>query len=336
MANGFKWSVSEVSLAQHSEDELWSAINVVFSSRSRNTTTYKFCFLKAMLDNIYNVDADLVLPFSVVFNRMAEIYWNLVVRYGLKQINNRKTSAAERIINDVLVRYDLSEETSFEALRPDLKQELCRRVLKECSANVVGALCGDTRQIIYGFDKRTGKIRFNGDAYRFLVKYAYVIGKLNYFEWIKFLEMSNREESAFALASKLDCSAKRENLGYYSDFLMERFGAHRCFYCGRELNQHCEVDHFIPWSFVKDDKAWNFVQACRDCNNHKRDKLTVPQFVGKVVERNEEIIRMPQLLELVEPDFVGYDRHKLHKMYNSAVFNGFDKDWQPKGVYDIG
>ena len=38
------------------EDELWSAFSCVFSSRSRNDSSYKFGFLKAIIDNLYNVD----------------------------------------------------------------------------------------------------------------------------------------------------------------------------------------------------------------------------------------------------------------------------------------
>lgn len=60
--------------------------------------------------------------------------------------------------------------------------------MKECSKYVVAALCTDFRYIIYGFDKDKTKIQFSYFAYIFLVKYAYIIGKLNYFEWIKFLE----------------------------------------------------------------------------------------------------------------------------------------------------
>ena len=27
-----------------------------------------------------------------------------------------------------------------------------------------------------------------------------------------------------------------------------------------------DIDHFIPWSFVKDDKIWNLVLSCAECN----------------------------------------------------------------------
>ena len=50
---------SPINNAYHSDDELWSAINNLFSTRARFTTSYKFCFFKSILDNIYNVNENL-------------------------------------------------------------------------------------------------------------------------------------------------------------------------------------------------------------------------------------------------------------------------------------
>ena len=80
---GYNLTASDITDAYHSEDELWSAINPVFQTKSRNSTSYKYCFLKAILDNIFNVNADLVLPFYVVFERFTEIYWNLIIKFRL-------------------------------------------------------------------------------------------------------------------------------------------------------------------------------------------------------------------------------------------------------------
>ena len=85
-----------------SDDELWSALSVVFSSKSVNDTSYKFGFLKAIIDNLYNVDEDLKLTFDQLFSKFGEIYWNLVLKYGLKQKkptrDNRET-ALERVLH---------------------------------------------------------------------------------------------------------------------------------------------------------------------------------------------------------------------------------------------
>lgn len=61
------WLLKEYSISNdfHSDDELWSAVNNIFSSRVRYTTSYKFCFLKAILDNIYNVNENLELKWWI-------------------------------------------------------------------------------------------------------------------------------------------------------------------------------------------------------------------------------------------------------------------------------
>ena len=326
------WLLKEYSINNdfHSDDELWSAVNNILSGRVRFTTSYKFCFLKAILDNIYNVNQNLELPMADLFARFTEIYWNLVVKHSLRQIREGRKSSINILIEETKTRNMACPELPFERLTQIERERLIALAAKDCSRYVVGALCTDLRYIVYGFDKQKTYIKFNYFAYMFLLKYAYIIGKLNYFEWIKFLESVNDKENAHDIAGCLDDSSQRTDLSRYRKLLLEDLGNHRCFYCGCELNNSCEVDHFIPWTFVKDDKAWNFVQACRNCNGSKKDKLAGPQFMGNIIKRNQEILRMPLLVEAFKSDFDGYRDERLPEMYKSAAFNGFEVGWEPK------
>ena len=47
-----------------SDDEMWFAFSNLFSSHSKNSSSYKFGFLKAIMDNLYNVDENLALTFD--------------------------------------------------------------------------------------------------------------------------------------------------------------------------------------------------------------------------------------------------------------------------------
>ena len=326
------WLLKEYSINNdfHSDDELWSAVNNIFSGRVRFTTSYKFCFLKAILDNIYNVNQNLELPMADLFARFTEIYWNLVVKHSLRQIREGRKSSINILIEETKTRNMACPELPFERLTQIERERLIALAAKDCSRYVIGALCTDLRYIVYGFDKQKTYIKFNYFAYMFLLKYAYIIGKLNYFEWIKFLESVNDKEYAHDIAGCLDDSSQRTDLSRYRKLLLEDLHNHRCFYCGCELNNSCEVDHFIPWSFVKDDKAWNFVQACKNCNGSKKDKLAGPPFMGRIITRNKEILRMPLLVEAFKSDFDGYRDERLPEMYKSAAFNGFEVGWEPK------
>ena len=68
-----------------SEDEMWSAFSNLFSSHSKNSSSYKFGFLKAIMDNLYNVDEKLTLTFDQLFGTFTEVYWNLVLKHGIRQ-----------------------------------------------------------------------------------------------------------------------------------------------------------------------------------------------------------------------------------------------------------
>lgn len=315
----------------HSDDELWSAVNNLFSTRARFTTSYKFCFLKSVLDNIYNVNEKLELSMVDIFSRFTELYWNLIVKHHLQQMRQGRAanSAIFNLIETIKADNFVVDEMPFERLNQFEKEKLIAGAVKDCSRYVVGALCADFKYIIYGFNKQKTKIQFNYFAYMFLLKYAYVIGKLNYFEWIKFLEAVNDKELAYDIAGCLDDSSQRTDLSKYRSFLMQDLHKHTCFYCGRELNGACEVDHFIPWSFVKDDRLWNFVQSCKKCNGSKSDKLTAPQYMGLIVQRNQELIRQPLLIDAFKDEFYGYNDGRLPDMYKSAAFNGFEIGWQP-------
>ena len=68
-----------------SDDEIWSAFSFLFSTRSKNSASYKYGFLKAILDNLYNTDENLILTFDQLFSKFAEIYWNLVLKHHIRQ-----------------------------------------------------------------------------------------------------------------------------------------------------------------------------------------------------------------------------------------------------------
>jgi hypothetical protein len=46
----------------------------------------------------------------------------------------------------------------------------------------------------------------------------------------------------------------------------------------------------LPWSFVLEDRTWNLVLACRNCNNGKRDRLTDAKSLERLCGRNDQIL----------------------------------------------
>ena len=157
-----------------------------------------------------------------------------------------------------------------------------------------------------------------------VLKYRSVFEKQNYYEWIKYLEKANDEEDSYALANKLDASTERQNLNQYRNVLIE-FNQTRCFYCGKVLKDESEksapVDHFIPWSFVKEDKLWNFVLACPTCNIKKSNKIAGMNYVKQIQLRNEELKCLK--LDFVQNQFKTYKPTLISDMWKYAQSGGF-------------
>ena len=329
--SGFKLKEGQYNNRPLSDDEMWSAFSFVFSSNSKNSTSYKFGFLKSILDNLYNVDSGLRLTFDQLFTKFAEVYWNLILKYNLRQspkTSDNKMTYIERILYSVASEYKIANGVPFEKLPNNLIIKIAHNVKMKCKINVVGALYVDTKRLFYSFSRKEEWIKINPLMYEFVCKHKVVLEKLNYYEWAKFLEKVNDDSVIVHLLDKLDESGKRHNLSIYRQILYDEFESNSCFYCGKAITEkRVEVDHFIPWSFVKDDNIWNLVLACSNCNRSKSDKLSDEYYLNKLVKRNDIV-----LLESNYNDIKNYKNDTLHRIYSYAILNGYDKTWKPKKV----
>lgn len=326
MASGHLLKEEKYKEGPLSDDEMWSAFAYLFSSKSVNDTSYKYGFLKSILDNLYNVDSRMVLTFDQLFTKFTEIYWNLVLKHHIKQKNpgklNRR-SELENVLEYGKEKYSIVEEIPFEKLSTEMSIDICHRVKMKCKENVVGALYADLGGLFYSFSKKGEWIQINPIMYQFVCKHKVAIEKLNYYEWAKFLEKVNDNNAVDHLLVKIDESTlrTRKSLAYYRDILFREF-ENKCFYCGKPVTEKSvEVDHFIPWSFIKDDQLWNFVLACPQCNNRKKDKLARRDFLVKISERNQI---------LIEKDHNDDPAGRIIKIYDWAQKNGYNEIWAPK------
>lgn len=315
---------------QLSEDELWSIFSAMFSSKAVHDTSYKFGFFKSILDSLYNTDNNLILTFDQLFYKFTEIYWNLILKYHLRQkakTKNNRDTALEKILKDFLDKQEIIRDVSFEALSDDVKLRICHKVKMKCKENVVGALFRDSSDVLYSFSKKTEQIQLNPIAYVFLTKHKKILEKMNYFEWAKFLEKVNEDCTTRNLLNNLDTITLRNDLSYYRRILFNEFEERKCFYCGKDLKEgKIHVDHFIPWSFIKDDNIWNLVLACPECNMKKSDKLATDFYMENLIARNGIFIENTQFPKI---GFTAYKEQKLRYIYYWAKCNGYDEIWTP-------
>ena len=320
-----------------SDDEMWSAFSNLFSSRSKNSSSYKFGFLKAIMDNLYNVDENLTLTFDQLFGTFTEVYWNLVLKHGIRQQPSSERSIGtylEQTIKLATEKYAIAAEISFESISDEAKIYVCKKIKSKCKINVVGALFGDTKGLFYSFSRKEEWLQINPQMYQFICKHKLAIEKLNYYEWAKYLEKINDDSVMDHLLTKIDKSSERENLSIYRRILFEEFENESCFYCGKKLSndgQKVHVDHFVPRAFIKDDKMWNLVLACPTCNLQKNDKLASISYLEKLLNRNKKIV----LVNEKAKDMSTYSAHNLRAVYYWAKINGYDTIWQPKKMKEV-
>ena len=237
-----------------SDDEMWSAFSNLFSSHSKNSSSYKFGFLKAIMDNLYNVDENLTLTFDQLFGTFTEVYWNLVLKHGIRQqpVSERSNGTyLEQALNATTARYSITTDIPFESISDEAKIEVCKHKLAIEKLNY------------YEWAKYLEKINDDSVMDHLLTKIDKSSERenLSIYRRILFEEFEN--ESCFY------CGKKLSNDG-----------------------QKVHVDHFVPRAFIKDDKMWNLVLACPTCNLQKNDNLASIIYLEKLLDRNKKIILM--------------------------------------------
>lgn len=343
---------SEIQYTSLSDDEYWSLFNFVFSSQSKKTSTYKFALVKSILDNLFNnipTEDFQIISYDNIFSKFAESYWNLVVKYHLHQQKptiEGKTSKIEQIFHSLVQENPILENIDFNSIDENTKTSLIKKVKSECKKYVLGALCDDFDKKIYGFAENGDFIKITNGAYAFMIKYKMEIEKLNYYEWAKYLEKINADNVLFHLLSKLELSLpEREPLDIYRKILFTEFEQTNCFYCGKKLkpeNNKIHVDHFIPWSFIKEDKLWNFVLACPECNLKKNNLLPSHNMILKIQKRNQIILnhndeknfKIKQNSSFIKNQFANYNANIIDNLWNYAKFAGF-KPIEENATYKI-
>ena len=338
-----------------SDDEYWSLFNFVFSESCHKTSTYKFALLKSILDNLLNNtpgENGQQIFYSDLFAKFAESFWNLVVKYHLHQQKptaEGKTSKIEQIFGEAIKINPVLENLEFASIEENTKSKLIQKVQAECKKYVLGALYGDFGGKLYGFDQNGNFITLSQSAYGFLLKYKIELEKLNYYAWAKFLEKTNAENVLFHLLSKLELSLpERMPLEIYRKILFSEFEECNCFYCGKKLLGKIHVDHFIPWSFVKEDKLWNFVLSCPECNIKKSNILPPQNTITRILERNRIILNASNCKNdikisfsvnsekikktedkdeinsaFIKNQFKNYDENLIPRLWQYAKFSGF-------------
>ncbi|MCA1063886.1 HNH endonuclease domain-containing protein [Rossellomorea sp. AcN35-11] len=325
-----KLKVGELRETYLTDEEIWRGFTIILSSKSVKSSTYKYALIKALIENLYQIDEDFKVTYDQLAYTFTKVYWNLIVHHNLTIQNSGKTARVVSIIKEEQSKHSIPPEMIFDKIPDSLQLKLVSKIKATMKINVFGALYGDTRGQFYAFDHKTELLRFNPAVHAFILKYQRLITNLTNYHMAAMIEQLNVVPDINYLLGKVESIAKRSSLRPFEKILLSHFEAH-CFYCNKRLSgqkRETHVDHFIPWSFVQSDHIWNLVLACNKCNSSKSDKLPVKGYLEEIIKRNKQLYECVDNDQL-EKQMQNYKSKKMNMLYDYSVKNGFDEVWTP-------
>ena len=287
------WPTSDENLKQ-------TFLSILTGGRKDNT--YKFALARALLDyakdtNTYTTNIHEV-SYRYLASKFLKYYWHQECKFKIRQTFHTKSKP--KIIQVLNKVFDNNVPGSFNLLDKSDIQNAEERIIKTVFGHarsktslvvpkfqkvMSGQRAVETR-VFYDYNDDEKKIYLKSEAFEFFKKNHDVLSRVVLVEWAKYLEKIN--DRLPKLIAKIDQdNVKRTSLAQYKT-LFSKYTDH-CFYCCNNLEKnYIDVDHFIPWSYIFDDNAWNLVLACRDCNCKKSNSLAKDNFLNNLIERNEK------------------------------------------------
>lgn len=311
--------LKEGELKDNSESNLFSSISHSLFSGT-HVTTYKYCFLKSLLDNLFSADENYFIPLESISSTFAGVYWNMINVYSIPQKARGDKNIepfVETLVHSFVKKRPYLEGVRFESVNEEDKEAYIKSSYNEFIKYVVGAFYSDTDGLLYGFSKKAGELWLNEKSFSFLSDNKVLLDQVNYYEWLKMCEkiLDSCKQRIGNLSTVLEDITKRADLTIFKNELNSFSKTETCFYCGKHLTSSAHLDHVISWSFIKKDQLWNLVFACPSCNESKNDKTPSKEFIEKLIQRNKDL---------------GIESPDINKLVSIAYLNGVKSGWKPK------
>ncbi|WP_078552240.1 HNH endonuclease [Bacillus alkalicellulosilyticus] len=327
---GHKLRVGELQETYLTDEEIWRIFTIVLSSKSVKSSTYKYALVKALIENLYQVNEQYELSYDQLAYSFTKIYWNLIVNHELIHQNAGKSARVVTIIKEEQTKHGIPSDFSFDKIDEAVQLILVKKVKSIMKINVYGALYGDTRGSFYAFDHQREYFKLNPVVYHFMLNYQRLIVNLTNYHMAVMIEALNEVPSINYLLGKVERLAERSSLRPFEKLLLQYFEK-TCFYCGKTLSnakRETHVDHFIPWSFVQSDHIWNLVLSCSHCNSSKSDKLPERGYLEFIINRNNKLVEKKEDPKVVNM-MTNYKDKKIILLYDYSIKNGYDTIWTP-------
>lgn len=295
------------------------------------TNSYKFALLRALADYGSQHPTSDRITFAWLAERFLAYYWPLTVTFRVRQATDpTRDPVIMRFIREEVDTLGLAPTCRLQHFR-DKHPERYRELLEKCCAKggcfdeVIPRFHNVRRgrvPIDRLYEQADGGVVLNKGARQFLASHHRVLCLLAVGGWVKFTEQYSFAPRLYEKVAGIPPERKQER---YRAFLVALDGP-ACFYCGAESTP-LHIDHAIPWSFVLEDRIWNLVLSCCDCNCGKSDRTPNDKTLLKVMKRNVTLIRALQNGQLpiesaaVRRDLLGFNSDSLRAHFGALVEN---------------
>lgn len=322
-------------------------------------STYKFAFARFLLDYSREHDEPCV-QFTTIAEYFLKYYWVQECRSKLDQtsqkfmkktdVKNEKIFLMRQIIHEEFgERYYPQEFNKIKEKEPEKIKNCVAKITAKCFNDVTYAFQNINHDLedrpFFNYEIRYLKPRryrtplpiidlkngiiLNPKAMNYLKQYNVALEKSVILEWARFIEKFNR--GVPELIDKIEGNPeKRGNTTKERKILQSFFK--NCFYCNDILNskkdpknpkKDPEVEHVIPFSFIREDEMWNFVLSCRECNCNKLGALPPQEFLDCLFNRNNTFKnKIPELEKSLSKLGDGSEKI-IQDHYDNAKSHGF-------------
>jgi 5-methylcytosine-specific restriction endonuclease McrA len=289
------------------------------------TTSYKFLYFLALLDNAERIAFDSSTPISLkeiatdmlVVAWFPHIYFRLSfgkqdrVAAHLDKLTQRSSMQNEKMHpwDKVAIRNLITSAVSqseFTALTSDLMRFVPYRFIRpffpDAAAipdskvnNRVAELAEQyfvARQPPYRFDSNRENIFLHPLWSTYFLKNLPFVRAWAWWHFLQYMQRCN--PNVPAVASKLFAPPERESLAAQTKFWSAaiELQSFHCIYSGALITAHdFALDHFVPWSFVVHNQLWNLIPTTKTVNSKKSDNLpSVEKYLDSFVDAQLEAI----------------------------------------------
>jgi len=295
--------------------------------RADMSATYKPALLKALV-RVCRRSLETQIPLQVLGDEFARMYWNQVVIYHLRQAASiTKEAEVIKLIRTVAGAYRVRD---FSDLPDEGRAQIRNKMAKILTINVLAAFHTSkplSMPNLFNWEKKSDCVVLTAEAAAFIRSNDASLELIANYYWARFLEACNRLAPRVIRKVSQDFAIRRPLAQYLA--ILNQEDDRGCFYCGKPfaLDRKAAVDHVIPWSFLLEDPIWDLVLACATCNGAKSDWLPSPEFVDRLVERNQ--LRARESLKGKTSLLFGAE--DITRLYQAAISLEWPGFWRPAG-----